>query len=522
MHTPLLRIQGLTKKYGSTTVLSEIDVRLEAGEIHGLVGANGSGKTTFLRILAGHPSTVDSRGFSGQISLEGRAYRPGSPRHARACGVGLVHQESILIPGLSLEANVILDKEKVCKKRWPILCGDWGMLDVHANKEFASTALNRLHVGLPGQTLARHAPLAARSLVEAARELSRNDLRLLLLDEPASALDVSAIKNLHQALTDVAARGVGIIYVSHRLEDLFEICSTITMMRDGCIVGRLQRKEFEKEKILASMSHAGQQIHGHNRPCPGQTIFAVQGLRVNLPGERLNGLDMEASQAEILGLAGLSGHGKLAVAPGILGLLESQGRAGWEGTWGDLAEMSGSIRQKAAYIPEDRRHNGLLLERSIAENIVFSAVQTGRQFRTSWPLGALGFLDRKRIRRHAEAMVSTLGIVCTNIDQPVGQLSGGNQQKVSIARVLTARPRLLFVSEPTRGIDIAAKETVLAALGQANAESGMTIILASSEFEDLSRLCHRLLVIRNGSSAAVLPADIDELSLNRIMFEGQA
>lgn len=522
MDTPLLLIRGLTKKFGPAAVLSDVDLRIDAGEIHGLVGANGSGKTTLLRILAGHPSIRETGWFSGRIDLRGRPFRPASPWNARACGVGLVHQESALIPGLSLNANIVLARERVRGPRGPFFRGDWGLLDDRANREIARNALNALQVDLPGETLARHAPLPSRSLVEAARELNREDLRLLLLDEPASALDASARTGLHRVLKTAAGRGTGILYVSHRLEDLFDVCTAITMLRDGCVVGRLERGEFERDRILACMSHSGKEAGRITRPAHGGTLFAVRGLCVDVPGERLNGLDMDVGQGEILGLAGLSGHGKLAVAQGALGLAEARGRVGWEDSWGEADSMSGTIRREAAYIPEDRRHNGLLPDRSVADNIVFSAVQKGREFRARWPLRALGFLDRRRIRVHAENMVRQLGIVCTNIDQPVGQLSGGNQQKVCIARVLTARPRLLFVSEPTRGIDLAAKDTVLNLLDLANAEFGMTMVLASSEHEDLKRLCHRLLVIREGRGAAFLPSDVDELTLHRAMFESLA
>lgn len=522
MNTPLLSIRGLTKKFGQATVLTDLDLRLESGEIHGLVGANGSGKTTLLRILAGHPAVREGGGFSGQILLDGKKFSPVSPQQTRAYGVGLVHQESVLIPDLSFEANVVLTREMVRTQRWPFLGGDLGILDRQGNAEKARTALDRLNIKQSGQVLALHAPLSIRSMVETARELSREDLRLLLLDEPASALDATARGGLHRALLEASGRGVGVLYVSHRLEDLFEVCSAITMLRDGCVVDRLERADFERERILAAMSHVGQKAPVHERTVPGTTVFAVRDLRVDLPGERLNGLEMEVGEGEILGLAGLSGHGKLAVAPGALGLVESRGQIGWKGTWKKAESMFQAIRNDSAYIPEDRRRNGLLPERSVADNIAFSAVQKGWGLKTAWPFRALGFLNRAQIRRHAEDMVRQLGIVCVDIDQPVGQLSGGNQQKVCIARVLTARPHLLFVSEPTRGIDLAAKNTVLTLLGRANTEFGMSMILASSELEDLNWLCHRLLVIREGRGVAELPPGIDELSLHQVIFEGQA
>jgi simple sugar transport system ATP-binding protein len=517
----VLDIRGLTKKFGPATVLSGVDLRIEPGEIHGLVGANGSGKTTLLRIVAGHPSIALSGGCSGRMTLAGQPYAPFSPREARACGVGFVHQESVLIPGLSLEANVTLGRERVHATRWPLPSG-LGLVDRQANARATSLALSRLGVRLPPATPARDLPLAVRTLAEAARELSRDDLRLVLLDEPASALDADSRTLFHAALAELAGRGVGVLYVSHRLEDLFAVCSAVTVLRDGCVAARLGRDAFAADNVLRFMAHGGEGVREHGRPVPDATLFAVRGLRVDLPGERVHELDLDVGAGEVLGLAGLSGHGKLAVAPGVLGLARAEGQLCWSGTWAGIRETGARLRSESAYIPEDRRHHGLLPERSVAENIVFSAAHKGREFAAAWPLGRCGFLDRRRVRAHAEDMVRRLGIVCAGIDQPVGQLSGGNQQKVCLARALTDRPRLLFVSEPTRGIDLAAKETVLNLLGWANAERGMSLIIASSELDELRRLCHRLAVIREGRCVAVVPGATDELALTRLMFEGRA
>lgn len=521
MTGPVLDIRGLTKKFGPATVLSGVDLRIDPGEIHGLVGANGSGKTTLLRIVAGHPSIPLTGGCSGRMALAGQPYGPGSPREALARGVGFVHQESVLIPGLSLAANVTLGRERVHVTRWPLPSG-LGLVDCQANARAATRALTRLGVHLSLDTPARDLPLAVRTLAEAARELSRDDLRLVLLDEPASALDADSRTLFHAALTELSGRGVAVLYVSHRLEDLFAVCSAVTVLRDGCVAARLGRDDFAADNVLRFMARTGEGGQEHARSAPHTTLFAVRSLRVDLPGERVHGLDLDLGTGEVLGLAGLSGHGKLAVAPGVLGLAQARGQAFWAGTWAGIHETGARLRFESAYIPEDRRHQGLLPERSVAENIVFSAAHKGREFTAAWPLGLCGFLDRKRVRAHAEDMVQKLGIVCVDIDQPVGQLSGGNQQKVCIARVLTDRPRLLFVSEPTRGIDLAAKETVLNLLGWANAELGMSLVIASSELDELRRLCHRLAVIREGCCAAVVPGETDELTVTRLMFEGSA
>ena len=371
--------------------------------------------------------------------------------------------------------------------------------------------LETLGVGLdPGVPVA-DLSVAMQQFVEIAREIEREDLRLLLLDEPTAALNAQDIEKLMGVLRVLAARGTPIIYVSHRLEEIMDLCHSITVLRDGEVVGSYQKGAFDLETIAEDM--IGRSLVKASKPAttrPGEPVIKLEGFSVAMPGEHRGAIDLEIRKGEILGLAGLSGQGRSALGYGIMGLYPSQGRVEIRGEAVPVLKPSAMIDRGVFLLPEDRRFHGLLLDHSVADNIVFTARQRRNGFLHAFPIAALRLADRRATRRYAKECVTRFDIACRSVSQRVRELSGGNQQKVCLARALALAPEILFVSEPTRGVDIAAKELILDLLIQTNRVQGTTLVLASSELEELQRVCDRIAVLYEGSVVAILAPDAQE------------
>jgi simple sugar transport system ATP-binding protein len=523
MSPPLLEIQGLSKSFGRTDALRNVDLVIQPGEIHGLVGLNGSGKSTLLNILSGHPMIAATGGFKGLIRLAGMDFRPANPRTAMNQGVGILHQEPLLLPELSVAKNITLGRETVGKGLSKGLGRDLSLVDTAADEMRAKTLLENMGIEAPVTVPVSGISFSNRPFISLAREMDRRHLSLFLLDEPTAALGSEDIPKLFQAIRQLSGRGTAIVFVSHRLSEVFSICDRLTVLREGKVVERMEREAFDTELVCTLMTSRKPIPSEAQRQAVGkEPLLSIQGLSAQIAGEHLRGLTLEVRKGEILGLAGLAGHGKLAVAPAILGLIQAAGRISWEGLAQVPIQQAGALfGNEVAYVPEDRRQQGLLLDHSVMENIVFSAMQQKGRFLKPFPILPLRLASGHRMRQVAGAAVEKLGIRCASLKQKVGELSGGNQQKVCLARAFTLEPRLLFISEPTRGIDVAARELVLDQLLSAHA-GGMTLILASSELDDLKRVCHRIALIHEGRLAALLPPDADETDFARIMCNGIA
>lgn len=498
--TIALKLDNISKNFGPNPALKSVNLEVSAGEIHGLVGENGSGKSTLLNILIGHPVIRDSGGYTGNILLDGKKLEIKSPRQAIEAGIGMVHQEFALLPGFTVGQNIKLGRENLVPFTSKLLPKNLALINKTKDYAQAGADLQRLGVKMDPRVRPANLPVNLRQYVELAREISRQDLRVLVLDEPTATLGREDATHLMSLLNELASGGTAIIFVSHKLEEVLAISQNITVLRDGEVVTRVSHtdKEFRLDSIaLAMLGKGAGEIKRRSNPNTGSTVLKFEDWKVEMPGETIKSLNLEVNQGEILGIAGLSGHGKMALGYGLMGMFPTSGRVLVGEQELDTTQPYSVIAKGIYFLPDDRRQTGLLLERSILENIIFTAAQHKRRF-LKYHLGPLSTIDWRAAQQYAINSVKKLNIHCQNIHQAVELLSGGNQQKVCLARALAFEPKVLFAAEPTRGIDVGAKQAILETLLNMNQEFGTSIVCISSELGDLKQICDRIVVMYEG------------------------
>lgn len=504
---PVLAAEGVTKRFGVTLALDDVSLDVRAGEINALVGENGSGKSTLCRVLFGDPIIAATGGYEGRISLDGVEVSIGDPQDAHACGIGLVHQESALIGDMSIAENVTLGREPV-RGSAPL-----APVDRAQARAVADAALSRLGVRLDADGAVSELPLGLRQIAETARETDRFGLRVLVLDEPSAALSASEAEALAVATRRLADSGVGVLFVSHRLPEVLALADRVTVLRDGRIVRTLARGEADQAQVARLMvgSDSGRHIRRARRPSE-KVALRIEDLKVAMPGDTLRGITFAVRAGEILGVTAQAGHGRLALANGLLGFYPAAGRVEVNGRPVRLGDPAAMERAGLSVIHEDRRHVGLELDRSIALNIGLPSLLAGRAFVRARRFPGGGFVDTAGMAAAAEDLVERFSIRCTGVGQKVGELSGGNQQKVAIARGVVSGPDALIVAEPTRGIDVSAKDVVLEALASV-ADDGVAVVVVSGEVAELERVCDRVIVLRHGRMAAEYGAPLDTVAI---------
>jgi len=507
----LLSFSNITKSYSGNTVLKDVSIDIHAGEIHALVGENGAGKSTLMNILFGMPVIHSTGGFEGSLLIDGEQVDISSPFQAMDLGIGMVHQEFMLMPGFTVTENVKINREiikespvnkvtsKVFGSRVQTL--DRKTMDAHTRK-----AISTLGIGIEEFTMVKGMPVGYMQFVEIAREIDKTNVRLLVLDEPTAVLTETEAETLIAAMKTLTQNGISIIFISHRLDEIVAATDRVTVLRDGELIITKDTKDTSVLELAELMVGREVSIDREikDRADSGDTILTVRNLEVAMPGERVNGVDFEVKKGEILGIGGLAGQGKLGIANGLIGLYQARGEVIFEGIPLELDNTQKTLTSGIAFVSEDRKGVGLLLDEPIELNIAFTEMQINNTFMRK--IGPFSLYDHKHSKEHANAMIKDLDIRCTSSMQHVGRLSGGNQQKVCLARALTQKPKLLFVSEPTRGIDIGAKKLILDLLLRL-AEEGMTIVMTSSELAELRSICDRIVIICEGKVAGTLKPD---------------
>lgn len=474
---PILECVSVSKTYGSVQALADVSLSLRAGEVRALLGKNGAGKSTLVNIISGsqHPDVGH-----GSVRVAGEDVRWSGPGDARADGIAVVHQELSLVPGLSVAENITLG-------RWPKREAGFGFIDSTALAGHARHAIEMLGEPLPLWMEAGRLPLAQQQLVEIAKALL-DEPRVLILDEPTSALHSHEVEALLALIRRLADHGVAVIYVSHRMKEIPLVADTLTVLRDGREVQTLGVGEASVERVASLIAGEGGKVAAeieHRDRREHQVVLSVRELAV--PGV-LSGVSFDLHEGEVLGVAGLLGSGRTELLEAIYGLRSAQGNVIVRGAHLRRRRPRRMLANGVGLTPEDRKGAGIVPLLGVGENVLLSA--RGRVLPRFW------------IKPPLEATISgdalrTLSIVASSTEQEIGTLSGGNQQKAVIGRLLAAHMSVLLLDEPTRGIDVHAKGQIYELIRQL-AKAGVSSIFVSSELEELSAVCDRVLVLRQG------------------------
>ncbi len=506
----VLQMQNITKRYGENTVLSDVSLSVRPGEIHALLGENGAGKSTLMNVLFGMPVIHSTGGFDGKVSLDGEETHIKSPHDAMDKGIGMVHQEFMLLPGFTITENIKLNREITKPTIASRVFGkNLENLDMKAMAADARKALDSVGMSIDEYTLVKGMPVGYMQFVEIAREIDKKGIKLLVFDEPTAVLTESEAEQLIKVMKQIAASGIAIIFITHRLDEVIAASDSITILRDGKLAATRKTSETNATELAELMvGREGVSIvdAAHvDKAHSDRVALEIKGLKVAMPGEEVKGVDLKVYEGEIFGIGGLAGQGKIGIPNGIMGLYPASGEVEFFGEKHELGDPQKALKSGMAMVSEDRRGVGLLLDQSIEDNMVYNAMQIKGEYLKKY--GFFTLRDSAKVRSTANDMIKALDIRCTSALQHTGTLCGGKQQKVCIARALLMNPKCLFVSEPTRGIDIGAKKLVLETLVKLNEEQGMTIIMVSSELMELRSICSRIAIVSEGKVVDVLKAN---------------
>ncbi|AIE84649.1 sugar ABC transporter ATP-binding protein [Fimbriimonas ginsengisoli] len=494
----LLEMRSISKAFGSFRALDNVDFHLRTGEIHALLGENGAGKSTLIKVMTGVLPPD-----SGEIRLSGQAIRPRSPLDAQALGIASVYQEVNLLPNLSVAENVMFGR---MPQSWRGI--DWKKLNRQAEEALAVLNLE-IDVRMPLGSYS----IAIQQLVAIARAISTN-VRVLVLDEPTSSLDEAEVEGLFVVLRRLQGRGIGIVFITHFLDQVDAVADRITVLRNGKLVGEYPSSSLSRVELVSKMigkelgAFAAEQqsvVHATE----GAPLLQAEGLRK----KRVGPVDLAIRAGETVGLAGLLGSGRTETARMLFGLDRPDGGAlRYEGADVHFRAPRAAMRKGLGYLPEDRKLEAIIPSLSIRENVAL-ALQAKR--------GWLRRMSQEEQRALAEKYRQALGIATDSIEKPIGQLSGGNQQKVILARWLATEPNLLILDEPTRGIDVGAREEIERLIASL-CRDGMGMLMISSEIDELLRCADRLVVLHEGRQVGELPSSATDEQVMHLIAGGGA
>ncbi len=485
---PVLVMRGIYKRFGATRALEDVSLDVHRGEVHALVGENGAGKSTLIKIMTGiHPPD------EGTVLVDGKPVSLRSAADSQRQGIAAIYQEPLIFPDLSVAENIFIghqDQGRVV--HWRQMCAD------------AEAILARLDVHIDPRMPASGLPVAAQQAIEIAKAISL-DVRVLIMDEPTAALSAHEVERLFRQVRELRDSGVAVLFISHRLDEVFEIADRISVFRDGHHISTHARDEVTRAQLIAAM--VGREVsdfyarHEHH---VGEVILRVRDLGRT---GKFSGVSFDVRRGEVLGLAGLVGAGRTDVALALFGVAPAEtGAIELNGESVEITSPRQALEHGIAYLSEDRRHVGLSLPQSVTANITLPSL---RRY-----VSRLGLVDRTAERSAAERFRQQLSIRAPGLSQPVGLLSGGNQQKTMLAKWLNTEPFVLILDEPTRGIDVGTKADVHQII-DVLARSGMAIVLISSDLPEVLATSDRVLVMREGEQKGLF--DRADATQERVM-----
>jgi ribose transport system ATP-binding protein len=505
-HAVVLKAEGVSKTFAGVTALRDVDFDLRSGEVHALMGENGAGKSTLMKILAG--VHVD---YDGEIRIEDAPVRFSGVQDAERAGVAIIHQELNLVPELTAAENIFLGRE-------PLILGT--LVDHRRIVKAASALLKRLGIEIDAQRRIAELRIGEQQLVEIAKALSL-DARILIMDEPTSALSTAECETLFKVVRQLAQSGVAIIYTSHRLDEVLALANRVTVLRDGQRVLTAPIEDLSQGAIISAM--VGREVTLTRRDSVANSsapVLSVRNLTLDKVSSRgwrrvLQGVTFDVRQGEILGIGGLLGSGRTEILESIFGVARGwrDGEIAVDGEPVSINSAVDACRLRVALVTEDRKALGLHVASTIRDNVALPSVGTASRF------GVRGFAREAEL---ATDVVEKLAVRCNGIDQIVATLSGGNQQKVAIGKWLATGPRVLLLDEPTRGIDVGAKQEIYQLIFGLAAE-GLAIVVVTSEMPELLLLSDRVLVMCEGRQTGVLSgAEATQEAIMRLAAPGMS
>jgi ABC-type sugar transport system ATPase subunit len=487
---PILSARRLVKRYPGTVALDGVDFEVRSGEVHALIGENGAGKSTLLKIISGVVQPDE-----GEILVEGIVVRMECPADAQQFGIGLVHQELSLAPNLTVAENIFVRREPQ----------HFGMINWREINRRTRDLLAEFDLSIPADSLVKHLRPGARQVVEIAKAVAI-DARVLALDEPTSSLEPHEADLLFRLIRRLTKRGIGVVYISHKMDEVFSLASRLTILRDGKLVSTHDRREIEPREVIRLM--VGRTLSDYYPPKAsrvGETILELCGVRQR---GKHNDISLRVRRGEILGVSGLIGAGRTEAMLSAIGRLpRDQGEVRLDGQSVSFESPESARKAGVIYLPEDRKADGLFVDQGARGNITAASLSACSKY---------GIMKRRVENRLTSSLVEQLAIRLVDLEQPVRTLSGGNQQKVLLAKCLASKPRVLMVDEPTRGIDVGAKLEIHHLLRR-YAEGGGAVILISSDLSEIIGMSDSVAVFRDGGVVGLLTsAEANEESIMRL------
>ena len=484
----ILRVDNLSKSFFGVKALDNIHFDLKKGEVHALMGENGAGKSTFMKILIGL-----LKADSGTISFNSEQIENMDVHSIIKKGISMIHQEILMVPELTVAQNIFLGRD--IKRSY--------LLDEQAINQQAENLLQAMGLNIKVRTKTKHLSIAELQLIEIAKAVS-NNARVIIMDEPSSALSENEVEILFKIIADLKSKGVAIIYISHKMEEIYQIADRITVLRDGKFIATKAAAELDKSSLISLMvGREIEELFSANSIAQPEVVLKVKNLHKK---GKFSDINFEVHAGEVLGIAGLMGAGRTEIARAIFGLDSFDGgEIILKGKKLKIRTPKDAIREGIGYVSEDRKSLGFIPELSVKQNISLSSILN---------YSKAGFIDEKKEEKASSKIAQQLNIKASGLNQKVMNLSGGNQQKVVIAKVLMASPFLIILDEPTRGIDIGAKHEIYKLIRQLT-DSGLAVIMISSELPEILGMSNRILILSKGKQKTILTQK--EASQEKIM-----
>lgn len=509
----MIKTINLSKQFSGIYAFKNVNFHLKKGKIHGIVGANGSGKSTFLNVLFQDRNIQLTGGYEGKIIFDGEEMKINTTREAIELGMGKVYQEFALVNSMDISSNIKINSNNFLGTSNERVNKDFLYIDKKKNEKDSEKILKEMGINVDVKSSLENLNVSVKQFIEIAREISNRNLKVLFLDEPTASLNKEDTEIFMKIVKSLKKKGISIIFISHRLDEVTELCDEITVFRDGEVVANYQKDEFDIEKIAIDMigKKVSKAINEHrNNSNKKENILELKNISILEKDKILSDVSIDIKKGEILGITSLAGHGHTDISYAVMGIHKVAGDIIYKGKKLNTSKIDKTIESGIVMVPDERKERGLLLESDVTDNIIYTACYSKGKFLKYPKLKGLSLLDKKQIKSTVDESIDEYNIKCSSPNQKVRELSGGNQQKVCIARAVITEPEVLFVSEPTRGIDIFSKEIILDTLVNLNKEKGTTIVMASSEIDELKRICDRVIVMYEGKIFDVLSPDEDD------------